>query len=48
MYIDPAAGSMVIQVVAAAAISVAAMFGRVREGVRTLVTSVLGRRRRSH
>ena len=44
MYIDPTAGSLVLQVLAAGALSAVAMFARVREGVKSLFRSVLPRR----
>ena len=37
MYIDPTAGSLVLQVLAAGALSAVAMFGRVREGAQGLL-----------
>jgi hypothetical protein len=39
MYIDPTAGSLVLQILAAAALSAVAMVGRVREGVKTFFRS---------
>jgi hypothetical protein len=39
MYIDPTAGSLVLQVLAAAALSAVAMVGRVREGVKSFFKS---------
>jgi hypothetical protein len=44
MYIDPTAGSLVLQVIAAAALSAVAMFARVREGVKSFFRSLLPRR----
>ncbi len=44
MYIDPTAGSLILQVLAAGAISAAAMVGRVREGVKHIFRSILPRR----
>ena len=44
MYIDPAAGSVILQVVAAAAVTGLAMFGRVREALRSFIASVFSRR----
>jgi hypothetical protein len=44
MYIDPTAGSLVLQVLAAGALSAVAMFGRLREGLKQLFRSMLPRR----
>jgi hypothetical protein len=44
MYIDPTAGSLVLQILAAAALSAVAMFARVRAGVRSFFKSILPRR----
>jgi hypothetical protein len=44
MYIDPTAGSLVLQVLAAAVLSAAAMASRVREGLRSFFRSLLPRR----
>jgi hypothetical protein len=46
MYIDPTAGSLVLQVIAAAALSAVAMAARVRAGVKTFFKSLLPRRGR--
>lgn len=46
MYIDPTAGSLVLQAVAAAAISAVAMFSRAREGVKSFFRSLLPGRQR--
>jgi len=43
MYIDPTAGSLVLQVLAAAALSAVAMVGRVRESVKTFFRSITKR-----
>ena len=40
MYLDPTTGSMVLQVIAAGAISAMAMVGRVRETVKSFFRSV--------
>ena len=40
MYLDPTTGSLVIQVIAAGAISAMAMFSRVREAMKSLFQSV--------
>ncbi|HEX6534848.1 MAG TPA: hypothetical protein VF041_09625 [Gemmatimonadaceae bacterium] len=45
MYIDPAAGSLILQVVAAAALSVFAFVGRARRKTREFFSSILNRRR---
>lgn len=44
MYIDPTTGSLVIQVLAASALSAVALFGRVRETLKTLFRSLMPRR----
>jgi hypothetical protein len=44
VYIDPAAGSIILQVVAAAAVTGLAMFSRVREALRSFFSSVFSRR----
>ena len=44
MYIDPTAGSLVLQLLAAAALSAVAMFSRVRESVKSFFRSILPRR----
>ncbi len=41
MYIDPSAGSLLLQIVAAGVLSAAAMFSRVREGVKAFFKSLL-------
>jgi len=41
MYIDPATGSLVLQILAAGVLSVVAMLSRVREGVKSLFRSIL-------
>jgi hypothetical protein len=41
MYLDPTAGSLVLQVLAAGALSAVALFGRVREGVKTVWHSIV-------
>jgi hypothetical protein len=46
MYIDPSAGSLVLQLLAAGALSVVAMFSRVRETLKSMFRSVLPRRGR--
>lgn len=46
MYIDPTAGSLVLQIVAAAALSAVAMVGRVRESVKSFFRSINPRRGR--
>ncbi|MEZ0333049.1 MAG: hypothetical protein ACAI18_03500 [Gemmatimonadales bacterium] len=43
MYIDPTAGSLVLQVLAAAALSAVAMIGRVRESVKAFFRSITKR-----
>ncbi len=44
MYIDPTAGSLVLQVLAAGALSAVAMFSRVREGLKHFFHSLSPRR----
>jgi hypothetical protein len=44
MYIDPTAGSLVLQVLAAGALSAVAVFSRVREGLKHAFRSLLPRR----
>jgi hypothetical protein len=44
MYIDPTAGSLVLQVLAAGALSAVVMFGRLREGLKRFFRSMLPRR----
>jgi hypothetical protein len=44
MYIDPTTGSLVLQVLAAGALSAVALFGRVREILKTFFRSLLPRR----
>jgi hypothetical protein len=44
MYIDPTAGSLVLQVLAAGALSAVAVFGRLREGLKRFFRSLLPRR----
>jgi hypothetical protein len=41
MYIDPTAGSLVLQFVAAGVLSLLAMFSRVREGAKSFFRSLL-------
>ena len=43
MYIDPNAGSLILQVIAAAAFSALAFVGRVRQGVRALLARLTSR-----
>jgi hypothetical protein len=43
MYIDPAAGSMLLQIVAAAALSSIAFTGRLRQRVRRFFSSLFTR-----
>ena len=45
MYLDPTSGSLVMQVIAAGAISAMAMVGRVREVAKSLFRSVFHGRR---
>jgi len=44
MYIDPGAGSIALQLIAAAVLSVTVMFGRAREAVKSFFKSLLPRR----
>jgi hypothetical protein len=44
MYIDPTAGSLVLQFLAAGVLSVVAMVGRVREAVKSVFRSLDPRR----
>jgi hypothetical protein len=44
MYIDPTAGSLVLQVLAAGVLSAVAMFSRVREGLKHFFRSIVPRR----
>jgi hypothetical protein len=44
MYIDPTAGSLVLQVLAAGALSTVALFGRVREALKAFFRSLAPRR----
>ena len=44
MYIDPTAGSLVLQVLAAGALSAVAVFSRLREGLKHIFRSLLPRR----
>ncbi len=44
MYIDPTTGSLVLQVLAASALSAVALFGRVRETLKTFFRSITPRR----
>ena len=44
MYIDPAAGSLILQVVIAGALAVAASFRTARQAVKSAVQKLLGRR----
>lgn len=44
MYIDPAAGSLILQVVVAGAVSAFATMGRARRAVRAALTSLFTRR----
>jgi len=46
MYIDPTAGSLVLQVIAAGVLSAVAMFARVREGMKSFFRSLLPRQNR--
>jgi hypothetical protein len=46
MYIDPSAGSLVLQLLAAGALSAVAMFTRVREAVKSAFRSLLPHRGR--
>jgi hypothetical protein len=44
MYIDPTAGSLALQVLAAGALSAVALFGRLRETVKGFFRSIMPRR----
>jgi hypothetical protein len=44
MYIDPTAGSLVLQVLAAGVLSAVAVFARLREGLKQAFRSLLPRR----
>ena len=44
MYIDPSAGSLVLQAAAAAVLSGVAMFSRVRTGIRGVLASIFRRK----
>jgi hypothetical protein len=44
MYIDPTAGSLVLQVLAAGALSAVAVFSRLREGLKNFLRPLLPRR----
>lgn len=44
MYIDPTTGSLVLQVLAAGALSAVALFGRVREGLKAFFRTLSPRR----
>jgi len=44
MYIDPAAGSMIVQVLAAAVLGALAAFRNVRTAIKDFVRNALGRR----
>lgn len=44
MYIDPSAGSLVLQAAAAAALSGIAMFSRVRTSIRDMFSSIFRRK----
>ena len=46
MYIDPTAGSLVLQALAAGALSALAMFSRVRQGAKSFFKSLVPRRGR--
>jgi hypothetical protein len=41
MYIDPTAGSLVLQLIAAGVLSLLAMFSRIREGAKSFFRSLL-------
>lgn len=45
MYIDPTAGSLVLQVIAAGALSAVVMMARVREALKSFFRSLIPRRR---
>lgn len=47
MYIDPTSGSLVLQVIAAGALSAVAMMARVREATKTFFRTLIARARRS-
>jgi hypothetical protein len=44
MYIDPTTGSLVLQVLAAGALSAVALFARVREGLKGFFRALMPRR----
>jgi hypothetical protein len=44
MYIDPTTGSLVLQVLAAGALSAVALFGRVRQSLKAFFRSLAPRR----
>ena len=44
MYLDPTTVSLVLQVLAAGALSAVAVFGRLREGLKHMFRSILPRR----
>jgi len=44
MYIDPTAGSLVLQVLAAGVLSAVVMLGRLREGIKQVFRSLWPRR----
>jgi hypothetical protein len=44
MYIDPSAGSLALQILAAGALSAVALFGRLREALKTFFRSLAPRR----
>lgn len=46
MYIDPTAGSLVLQALAAGVLSALAMFSRLREGAKSFFKSLVPRRGR--
>jgi hypothetical protein len=46
MYIDPTSGSLVLQVLAAGALSAVAMFSRAREATKSFFRTLLARGRR--
>lgn len=46
MYIDPTTGSLVLQFLAAGALSVLAMFSRAREAIKSFFKMLIPRRRR--
>jgi hypothetical protein len=48
MYIDPTAGSLALQALAAGVLSAVALFGRVREALKQFVRSLLPRRPWAH